>query len=69
MPSPLDADPTSAAPRSSPVLTTPRPAPPPRASAEGAPPVAVPDTPDVWALVRRAQEGDAEAFGSSTTTT
>jgi RNA polymerase sigma-70 factor (ECF subfamily) len=63
MPAPLDADPTSAAPPSSPVLTTPRPAPSPRASAEGVPPVAAPDTPDVWALVRRAQDGDAEAFG------
>ncbi len=55
----------------------PRPTPYPRASAEGLPAVDDPDTPgpdvaevspappgvDVWALVRQAQEGDAEAFG------
>jgi RNA polymerase sigma-70 factor (TIGR02952 family) len=55
----------------------PRPTPYPRASAEGLAAVDAPGTPgpdvaevapappgvDVWALVRRAQEGDAEAFG------
>ena len=62
MPSPLDAERTAAVPLSVPLLTPPRVAPPPRASSEAVPPVA-PDTVDVWALVSRAQDGDAEAFG------
>jgi len=63
MPSPLDADGSAGAPLASQVLTPPSPAPSPRASAEGVPSTAAPDTVDVWGLVRRAQEGDAEAFG------
>ena len=63
MPSPLDADRTAADRLPPSVLTPPCPAPPPRASAEVVPPAAAADTVDVWALVRRAQAGDAEAFG------
>jgi RNA polymerase sigma-70 factor (ECF subfamily) len=63
MPSPLDAERTAAARPSPGVLAPPRPAPPPRASAEVVPPMAAPDAIDVWALVRRTQDGDAEAFG------
>ena len=61
MPAPLDADPAAAAHPS--MLAPPYPAPSPRSSAEVVAPPASPDTVDVWALVRRAQEGDAEAFG------
>jgi RNA polymerase sigma-70 factor (TIGR02952 family) len=59
---PLDAERTSAGPLAPHVLTPPRAAPPPRASAEVVPPAAA-EPVDVWALVHRAQEGDAEAFG------
>src|ERR1700709_1242078 len=62
MPPPLDAERTAAGPLPPQVLKPSRAAPQPRASAEVVPPVA-PGTVDVWALVRRAQEGDAEAFG------
>jgi len=71
MPQPLDAE-RPAAEVASPRLTPPRPTPFPRKSAEAIaapaeePDYAVPPDPDgvdVWALVRRAQEGDAEAFG------
>ena len=67
MPSPPDAerlDPERiAAGTQSPQVPTPSSAPPPpRASAEVVQP-APPDAVDVWALVRRAQDGDAEAFG------
>ena len=63
MPAPLDADRAAAAPLPPNIVTPPRPAPSPRASAEVVPPPPPADTVDVWALVRRAQEGDAEAFG------
>jgi RNA polymerase sigma-70 factor (ECF subfamily) len=67
MPSPPDAerlDPEriAAGALSPQVLTPSSAAPPPRASGELVP-QAAPDAVDVWALVRRAQEGDAEAFG------
>jgi len=63
MPAPLDADRASAAPLPPSVLAPPCPAPSPRASAEVVPPPPPSETVDVWALVHRAQEGDAEAFG------
>jgi RNA polymerase sigma-70 factor (TIGR02952 family) len=70
MPHPLDAERAAA---QAPPDPWPRPTPHPRASSEAFP-VAEPDEPnvaappdpegvDVWALVHRAQEGDAEAFG------
>jgi RNA polymerase sigma-70 factor (ECF subfamily) len=45
--------------------TTPRPTPFPRHhdDDDGRTPAIAADGPDVWALVRRAQDGDAEAFG------
>jgi RNA polymerase sigma-70 factor (ECF subfamily) len=72
MAQPLDAEPAAAG-----VPARPRPTPVPRASTEAlivAPEtegpedaavalVPAPDVVDVWALVHRAQEGDAEAFG------
>jgi RNA polymerase sigma-70 factor (ECF subfamily) len=51
--SPLDAE-------RSPAASNPRPSPQPRAGAEEEPAAA---GVDVWALVHRAQDGDAEAFG------
>lgn len=63
MPAPLDADRSAAAPLPSSLLAPQRPAPPPRASAEIVPAATPPDAVDVWALVHRTQEGDAEAFG------
>ena len=70
MPHPLDAERAAA---QAPPDPRPRPTPHPRASSEALqvaeldePNVAAPPDPegvDVWALVHRAQEGDAEAFG------
>jgi len=70
MPHPLDAERAAA---QAPPDPRPRPTPQPRASSEALPVaeldepnVAAPPDPegvDVWALVHRAQEGDAEAFG------
>jgi RNA polymerase sigma-70 factor (TIGR02952 family) len=67
MPSPpdaerLDSERIAAGPLSPPVLAPSSAAPPPRASAEVVQPAAS-DSVDVWALVGRAQDGDAEAFG------
>src|ERR1700712_92083 len=62
MPPPLDSERTTSGAAAPQVLTPPRAAPPPRASAEVVPPAA-PGSVDVWALVHRAQQGDAEAFG------
>lgn len=73
MPQPLDAEPAAEA---APARPRPRPTPVPRASAEAlaapeevepeaVPAELAPGPPgvDVWALVHRAQDGDAEAFG------
>ena len=59
MPHPLDAErsPAASRPRPSPG-PRPRPTPQPRSSAEE-----LREDADVWGMVRRAQEGDAEAFG------
>jgi RNA polymerase sigma-70 factor (TIGR02952 family) len=62
MPAPSDAERAATGPVSPQMLAPALTAPVPRASGEGAPPPA-PDTLDVWALVRGAQDGDAEAFG------
>ncbi|NEK58221.1 sigma-70 family RNA polymerase sigma factor [Geodermatophilus sabuli] len=67
---PVDERLPGALPAGSPERSRPEPRPRPQPSRRATPPEAaappedaVPPAPDVWELVRRAQEGDAEAFG------